>query len=177
MVTRLHRGRECKRGGQVLPGSGTLRRQDGARGHARAYLSQGGLAPALARAFLEGRAREAADDGVHAMRAGVLTGGWWGHLCGAVGQVGLRALAPHPVDPEAVLLAEGLQAAKGEEEGPASARAPETLPHPTPALGAHPGCPCPPYPGLSPTWSWGPSASCSRASCGCTEPGGCGGPC
>lgn len=45
----------------------------------------------------------------------------------------------------------------------------------SPWLGPCPGCPCPPWPGLSPTWSWGPSVSCSRASCGCTKPRGQGG--
>lgn len=159
--------------GQGHHGSRTLHQQDGAWGHAGTHLSWGGLAPALAGALLEGRAGEAADNGVHATGAGILAGGWWGHLCGAAGQVGLCAPALHPVDPEAVLLAEGLQTAKVEEQEQASARVLETVPHPTPALGVHTGCPCP---GLNPTWIWGPSASCSRASCGCTEPGGQGGP-
>lgn len=74
--------------------------------------------PALA--LLEGRAGEAADDGMHAVGAGVLARGWWGNLHGAVGQVGLCSLAPHSVDPETVLLGEGLQAAEGEKQGPGS---------------------------------------------------------
>lgn len=65
----------------------------------------------------------------------MLLGCWRCHLHGAAGQVWLCAPAPHPVDPEAVLLTKGLQAAKGEEQWPASAQAPETLPYPTPMLG------------------------------------------
>lgn len=100
---------------------------------------------------------------MHAAGTGMLAGGWWGHLRGAVRQVGLCAPASHPVDPEAVLLAEGLQAAKDEEQGLLSAWVPQAAPRPTFTLR------------LSPTWSWGPSASCSRASCGYTETGGQGG--
>lgn len=125
----------CKQGGRVLPASGTLHQQDKAQGCAEAHLSWGGLALAFASTLLEGRARDTADDGMHAMGAGTLAGRWGCHLRGAVGQVGLCSLASHSVDPEAVFLAEGLEAARGEEQGPASAQVSETLPPNT-----HAGC-------------------------------------
>lgn len=106
----------CRGGVWVLPGPRSL--PQGVRGRAGAHLSLGGfagrfLAPALA--LLEGRAGDAADDGVHAAGTGVLAGGRGGQLRGAAGQVGLRALALHLVHPETALLAQVLQAAEGEE--------------------------------------------------------------
>lgn len=59
----------------MLLSSGTLCQWEREWNSAKAHLSWGGLVLALACALLEGRARETADNGVHALGAGVLLGG------------------------------------------------------------------------------------------------------